>query len=113
MFVLVAVRALRERKRLFEIAASVAGTASHRLMLADQRILGLGVIEILGESRRNDTLPTGGAMTRLTRLLSEDAFMRVSVAVIALRERKSHVARLLVGSGSMALRARNLRVLPG
>src|ERR1700674_1585384 len=65
--VLVAIRALGKRQRLFEIATGVARAAVHSLVLAEQRVFGFGVIEIKAESRADDTLPTGRCVTRLTR----------------------------------------------
>ena len=109
----VAVGAVGERERLFEIAVSMAGAASDRQMLANQRIFGFGVIEIMVQSRSDDSLPAGCGVAGLTTLLPEAAFVRIAVAVIAFREGKSHVARLFVGSRCVTLFAFHLRVLPG
>jgi len=111
--VLVAIRAFGERKRLFEIAVGVARAARHSLVLAEQREFGLGVIEIKAEPRADDTLPTGRCVTRLTGLRGEAAFVRIAVAVIALREAKAEVARLVVGARGVTLFALDLRVLAG
>jgi hypothetical protein len=46
MGILVAVGALREYERLFEISVGMTRTTGNSLMLADQRVLGFGVIEI-------------------------------------------------------------------
>ena len=45
--------------------------------------------------------------------LRKRAAMRIAVAICALPERDAGVARLLVGTGSVALLARNLDVQPG
>lgn len=52
-------------------------------------------------------------MTRLTGLLCEAALVWIAVTVIALRERKSEVARLVVGARGVTLLALHLRVLAG
>jgi hypothetical protein len=111
--VLVAIRTLGERERLFEIAVGVARTTGHSLVLAEQREFGFGVIEIKAESRADDTFPTGRCVTRLAALLCEAAFVRIAVAVIALREGNAEVARLLVGARRVTLLALDLRVLAG
>jgi hypothetical protein len=111
--ILVAIGALGEGKRLFEIAVGVARAASHRLVLAEQRVFGFGVIEISIDSGVDNTLPTGGCVTRLTGLLCEAPFMRIAVAVITFRERKSEIARLIVRARSVTLLALDLRVLAG
>lgn len=48
--VFVAIHALGERQFFLEVAVSVAGDAFHGLVLAEQGILGLGVIKILSEA---------------------------------------------------------------
>jgi len=111
--VLVAISAPGERQRLFEIAIGVARAAVHSLVLAEQREVGFGVIEIKADSRADDTLPTGHCVTRLTGLLCEAAFVRIAVAVIALREANAEVARLVVGARRVTLFALDLRVLAG
>ncbi len=109
--VLVAVRALGELQRLFEIAVDVAGRALHRLVFSFQGVLRLGVIEILAQSL-GDALPSQGGMTSRARLL-EAAVVRVLVTVVALAEGDALVPRLAVGSGSVALLALDLLMLPG
>ena len=111
--VLVAIGALGEGKRFFEIAVGVAPAAGHRLVLAEQRVFGFGVIEISIDSGADNTLPTGGCVTRLTGLLCEAPFVRIAVTVIALRERKPEIARLIVRARSVTLLALDLRVLAG
>ena len=56
--VLVAVHAVRKRKRFFEIAIDVARRAADRRMLSHQRILRLGVVKI--ESRQKFLPPRRG-----------------------------------------------------
>jgi len=53
----VTVGTLRERYRLFEVALCMTTAALHRLVLADQRILGLGVVEAIGKDGIGNAFP--------------------------------------------------------
>lgn len=75
-----AVGALVEQQRFLEVSAGVTLLARHSGMLALKRILGLGVIEILGELRRRNSFPARRRVTGRTGLL-ERAVMRILVAV--------------------------------
>lgn len=109
--VLVAVGALGEFQRFFEIAIGMAGSALDRLMFAFERILGFGVIEILSQSL-GDALPSQGGVAGGAGLL-ETAVMRILMAVVAFAEGKTLVARLAIGAGCMTLFALHLLVLSG
>jgi hypothetical protein len=80
-------------------------------MFAFERVLGLGVIEILLQAHCDPFPPsrcvTGGATGR------EASVMRIPVAVVALAEGKSEVPRLAVRSGRMTLFAPDGYVLSG
>ena len=111
--VFVAVHALGERQFFLEVAIGVAGNALHGLVLAEQRVLGLGVIETPGEAGGDDSLPAAGGMAGLAGLLREAALMRVGVAVVTFAERQANVPGLVVGTRRVALFAFDRRVLPG
>ena len=51
VLIVVAIHALLKSERLLEIALAVAGDAVHLLVLPEQRILGLGVVKALVQSR--------------------------------------------------------------
>ena len=72
---LVAIHALRERDRLFEISTSVAERAIHRRMLALQRILGIRVIEVPTHRSQRNSFPAFGAVAGLA-ALRETAVVR-------------------------------------
>lgn len=112
MRVLVAIHALGERQFFLEVAVGVAGDAFHRLVLAEQRVLGLGVIETPGEAGGDDSLPAAGGVAGLAGLLGKAAFVRVAVAVVTFAEGQTNVAGLVVGVRRVALFAFDRRVLP-
>lgn len=111
--ILMAVHAPGERQFFLEVAIGVAGDAFHRLVLAEKRVLGLGVIEILGQAGGDDSLPAAGGMAGLTGLLGKAAFMRVGVAVVTFGEGQANVTGLVVRTRCVALFAFYRRVLPG
>ena len=99
---LVTVHARSKRDRLLEISTRMAERAVHGHMLSLQRVLRLGVIEVLIHRSQGNLLPTRGAVAGLA-ALRETAMMRIHVAIGALRERQSCIPRLAVGAGGMAL----------
>jgi len=111
--VLVAVYALGELERLLEVAFGVAGNAFHSLVLAEQRVLGFGVIEVLVQFGADDALPAAGGMASLARLAGEASLVGIGVAVVALRERNPNVPRLIIRPGGVALFALHLPVQAG
>lgn len=76
---LVAIHAIRERKRLLEVAIDVARGATHRGVFAQKGIFRLRVIKREG---RQKFFPSRGRVTFLATLL-ERAFMRVNMTVDA------------------------------
>jgi len=63
MGILVAVRTLLELERLFEIPIGVALSALDRSVLAFQRVLCLGMVELLVDALHRDLLPSTGVVT--------------------------------------------------
>ena len=59
---LMAIHALLESQRLFEIASDVAQRAFNRGMFSKQRILGLGMVKALVDRHRRDFFPAGGVV---------------------------------------------------
>ena len=57
VLVLVTVGALGEGNLFFEVSFNMAGLALHRGVFAFQRVLGFGVIEIIGQTRVGNFLP--------------------------------------------------------
>jgi hypothetical protein len=111
--ILVAIHALGERQFFLEVAVGVAGYALHGLVLAEQGVLGLGVIKILGQAGGHDSLPAAGGVAGLAGMLSKAALMRVGMAIVTFAEGQAKIARLVVGAGRVALFAFDRRVLPG
>jgi len=109
---LVAIHALRERDRLFEISTSVAERAIHRRMLALQRVLGLRVIEVPTHRSQRNSFPAFGAVAGLA-ALRETAVVRIGVTIRALGKRYPGVARLAVGARCVALFTLHLDVRSG
>lgn len=101
---LVAVHALLERKRLFEVSVGVALGTIHANVLAFQRELGLGVVEALIDCLKRNLLPPARVVAGLA-ALREAAMMRVFVTIGALVERNAHVLRLAVRPVGVALGA--------
>ena len=110
--VLVAVHALLEHERLFEIAAGVALGAIDAGVLAFQRVFGLGVVEAFVDRLQRNLLPPVRAVARLAALW-EAAVMRVPMTVGALVERNAHVLWLAVCSIRVALGALHLGMQAG
>lgn len=110
--VFVAVHALLEGHRLLEIPARMALRAVNAHVLAQQRKLRAGVIEVLVDALERDPLPSTGAVTSLAPL-REAAAVRVLVAIRTLIEGNADVLRLSVSAVGMALRALHLRVQSG
>ena len=80
---------LREGYLLFKVAIEVAGHAGHLLVFSEQRIFGLGVIEVVAGQH---VLPASGGVTDVAGLL-KFALVRIDVAVVALRKLHVFVAR--------------------
>ena len=87
--------------------------AFHGLVLAEQGVLGLGVIEILGEAGGDDSLPAAGGVAGLTGLLGKAALVRIGVAIVAFAEGQAKVTWLVVGARGVAFFAFDRRMLPG
>ena len=104
-----AIQALREDQRLFEVAIGVTLHAVHTRVFSQQRILGLRVIEAFADRRDGNLFPPRGVVARLAPL-RETAPVRVAVAIGALAKRDPDVARLIVGSRRVALLTGHLRV---
>jgi len=109
---LVTIHAGSKRDGLFEISTGMAKRAVHDHVLSLQRVLRLGVIEVLIHHRQGNPLPTRGAVAGLA-ALREAAMMRIRMAIGALRERQSCVPRFAVGAGGMALFTLHLRMRAG
>lgn len=107
-----AVHALLEGQRLLEIPARMALRAVDADVLAQQRKLRSGVIEVLVDALEGDLLPSTGSVTYLA-ALRETAAVRVLVAIRTLIEGNANVLRLSIGAVGMALRALHLCVQPG
>lgn len=108
---LVAVGALRECNRLFEIAAAVALDAPNRSVFPEQWKVGFGMIEFLVETC-SKLLPAAGVMARLAGLRKR-AVVRIAMAIRTLPKRNSCVTRLVVGTRCVALLACHLHVHAG
>jgi hypothetical protein len=102
---LVAIRAVRKRQRLFEIAIQVTFRAADLGMFSEKRILGFRMVEFKAGQK---FLPARGGVTFLAALL-ERAFVRIDVAIDAGRELHVSVARRAAGHiGLVALFASDL-----
>lgn len=110
VLVLVTVQAALKGEWFFEIAAGMTPQAIDRLMLAFQRILGLGVIETLVDGFQRNPFPSGSVMARLAGLLRKTAVMRIRVTIGAAVECQTHIARLVIRSRCMTLGAGHLRM---
>lgn len=106
---LVTVHAFLKGQGLLEISARVALRTFHTGMLAQQGILGGGVIEALADRLRRHSLPSAGVVARLAALVETSA-MRISVTIGAFAEGDSRVARLIVRTGRMTFLAGDLCV---
>lgn len=106
---LVAIRAIDVRNRDFEIGALVAGHTRHFNVLAQQRELGLRVIEGRGEGR---FLPRESAVAGVACLL-EFALVRVAMASGAGGELQPCVSWQAIGAGGVAFLAGCVQVRPG
>lgn len=76
---LVAVRAERVRKRLFEVSAVMAGSAVNRAVLAEQRKRGLGMVKLRAQASSRQLFPTGSGMAG-NAAFHESPMMRVGMA---------------------------------
>ena len=113
VLIFVAVETALKGERFLEIAAAVATQAIHCLVLAFQGIFGFGMIETLADRLQRNSFPARGVVAGLASLLREAAAMGIGVAIRAGIERQTNIARLVVGSRRMALRAGHLRVEAG
>ena len=109
---LVAIHALGEGQRFLEVAAGVALSAIDRRMFAEERELGLRMVEALINALQRDFFPPARAVARLAGL-REAAAMRILMAVGALAKRNSNILRLAVGPVGVALGALHLSVQTG
>jgi len=109
---LVAIHALLESQRLFEISASVALGTIDAGMLSFQRELRLGMVEAFVDCLKRNLLPSTGVVTGLA-TLRETAMMRIFVAVGTLVESSASVLRLAVPAVDVALRALHLGMQAG
>jgi len=102
--IFVAIRALREWHWSFEISVRVAIGASHRRVLAKQRIFCFGVIESL---QLSDLMPVARAVARLTSR-GKTSLVRIGVTRRAFRKGQTRVfhKRFGIGDRAMAFRAR-------
>jgi hypothetical protein len=113
VLIFMAVHAALKGNRLFKVAAAVTLHAFHSLMFPKQRVFGLGVIKVLIERCRRNPLPTAGVVAILATLLGKTSMVWIRVAIGTLAEGYSDIARLIVGSGRVALLAGYLRVQAG
>lgn len=111
VIVLVTIHALCKWYLCLEVPVLMAIFASHRFVLAEQRVFRFRVVESL---QPFDLFPASGVMTRLAGL-GKATLMRIGVTCRAFRERESRVLdeRLCVRHRRMALRAGNFLVRPG
>lgn len=86
--------------------------AVHTLVLPEQGIPSFRVIEFFVYVVERNTLPAASAMAGLAGL-SKATLVRIGVTVGALAEDEPHVTWLVVGTRSVALLTRNLRVQSG
>ncbi len=103
-----AVGALGEGNRFFEIRSGVALQAIDFRVFAEQREFYLGVIEMLVAG---DFSPAAGDVASRAGL-RESSVMRIAMAIRTFSELQSPEPRRLVRSGGVALRARYWRVKP-
>lgn len=108
---LVAVGALRERNRFFEITATVALDAADHGVFSHQWELGFRVIEFLAQTC-SKFLPSAGVVAGLASL-RKGAVVRIAMAIRALAERNAGVTRFVVRTGRVALLASDLHMQAG
>jgi len=96
----VAIHAVRKSQRLFEIASYMTGRATHRRVLAQQRVPRLGVIK---SKDWEQFFPAGGPVAGLATLRRERPFMWVHVTINAGAE--SHIAESRWSAGFIRLMA--------
>ena len=111
--VFVAVSALGEREFFLEVTLQVAGLALHRLVFPHQRILRLGVIEVVIQAGVRNSLPATRVMARGARLVPETSLVRIGMAVVAFPERQTSVSGSAARIRSVALLALHLLVQTG
>jgi hypothetical protein len=110
--ILVAIRAFLKGHRLLKVPSFMAGQALDALMLSGKGIFGLRVIEFLVYILKRNTLPPASVVTGLAGL-GEAAFVRIGVAIGALTESKTNIARFVVSTGRVAFLASDLGVQSG
>jgi len=108
----VAIHALLEWERLLEVTAAMTLQAVDLGVFAQQRILGLGMIEALVHRRHGNLLPATGVMARFA-ALHEAPAMRIGVAIGTFAKGNSDISWFVVRAGCMALLAGNLGVQSG
>lgn len=108
----VAIHTLREEQRPLEVATGVTLHAIHARMFSEQRIFGLGMIEVLADRSHRNLLPAPGVMAGLAALRKASP-VRVAMAIRALIEGDSDVARFVVGSGCVTFLAGYVRMQSG
>lgn len=107
---LVAIHALREHERLFEVSIGMALEALNSRVLAFQWKLRLRMVEVLIQRLRGNLLPPACVVAGLAGLRCEASAVGIFVAVRALIEGNARILRLAVTPRRMALRALYLRV---
>ena len=107
---LVAIHALLEYERLFEVSIGMALVAIHAAVFALQGELCLGVIKTLIQRLSRDLLPTARVVAGLAGLPREACSVRVFVAVRALSEANPCVLWFAIGAVGVTLRALHLGV---
>jgi hypothetical protein len=102
VLVFVAICAALESHLLFEVTASMALQTIHVPVLAEQRVFGLRVIEILVKRSSRNPLPPICVVTSLAALLSEARVMGIGVTIGTLSKSESDIAGVIFGARGVA-----------